>query len=145
MPIGATMTQCLGSFIALFLLVYMALSCYRTDFAELTSAEETEKWYALELYMALCISWQAGGLCRRRALLRSVAPSIGVARLRSERWRPAMDLEEGGEEEEPTMSRRWAGAQFNVEVEDDGPVVARVVRDHLSARVFMRDGWETPY
>jgi hypothetical protein len=56
-----------------------------------------------------------------------------------------MDLEEGGEEEEPTMSRRWAGAQFNVEVGADGPVVARVVRDHLSARVFMRDGWQTPY
>lgn len=62
MPIGATMTERLDSFfIALFLPVYMALSGYRTDFDELSKAEENEKWCALELFVALCISGKLVG------------------------------------------------------------------------------------
>ncbi|GJN07189.1 hypothetical protein PR202_ga24997 [Eleusine coracana subsp. coracana] len=62
MPIGATMTERLDSFfIALFLPVYMALSGYRTDFAEMSKAEENEKWCALELFIALCISGKLVG------------------------------------------------------------------------------------
>jgi hypothetical protein len=60
MPIGATMTQ------RLFLPVYMALSGYRTDFAELAAAEETEKWCALELLVALCISGKLVGCVAAR-------------------------------------------------------------------------------
>ncbi|KAL6642128.1 hypothetical protein ACP70R_020309 [Stipagrostis hirtigluma subsp. patula] len=62
MPIGATMTERLDSFfIALFLPVYMALSGYRADIAELTKEEETEKWCALELFVALCVSGKLVG------------------------------------------------------------------------------------
>ncbi|KAL6870577.1 hypothetical protein ACP4OV_014425 [Aristida adscensionis] len=57
MPIGATMTERLDSFfIALFLPVYMALSGYRADIAELTHDEVSEKWCALELFVGLCVS-----------------------------------------------------------------------------------------
>ncbi|RCV36584.1 hypothetical protein SETIT_7G329400v2 [Setaria italica] len=62
MPIGATMTERLDSFfIALFLPVYMALSGYRTDLAELTKPETSEKWCALELFVALCVSGKLVG------------------------------------------------------------------------------------
>ncbi|XP_002448877.2 cation/H(+) antiporter 15 [Sorghum bicolor] len=62
MPIGATMTERLDSFfIALFLPVYMALSGYRTDLAEVTKAEASEKWCALELFVALCVSGKLVG------------------------------------------------------------------------------------
>ena len=62
MPIGATMTERLDSFfIALFLPVYMALSGYRTDLAEFTRSEASEKWCALELFVALCVSGKLVG------------------------------------------------------------------------------------
>ena len=62
MPIGATMTERLDSFfIALFLPVYMALSGYRTDLAEFTKEEASEKWCALELFVALCVSGKLVG------------------------------------------------------------------------------------
>ncbi|KAJ1264465.1 hypothetical protein BS78_08G002700 [Paspalum vaginatum] len=62
MPIGATMTERLDSFfIALFLPVYMALSGYRTDLAEVTKEEASEKWCALELFVALCVSGKLVG------------------------------------------------------------------------------------
>jgi len=62
MPIGATMTERLDSFfIALFLPVYMALSGYRTDLAELTKEETSEKWCALELFVGLCVSGKLVG------------------------------------------------------------------------------------
>ena len=62
MPIGATMMERLDFFsIALFLPVYMALSGYRTDFAELTVDEATEKWCALELFVALCVAGKLVG------------------------------------------------------------------------------------
>jgi hypothetical protein len=60
MPIGATMTERLDSFfIALFLPVYMALSGYRTDLS--TKSEASEKWCALELFVALCVSGKLVG------------------------------------------------------------------------------------
>jgi hypothetical protein len=62
MPIGATMTERLDSFfIALFLPVYIALSGYRTDLSELTKPETSEKWCALELFVALCVSGKLVG------------------------------------------------------------------------------------
>ncbi|KAF8671348.1 hypothetical protein HU200_050061 [Digitaria exilis] len=62
MPIGATMTERLDSFfIALFLPVYMALSGYRTDLSEVTKEEASEKWCALELFVALCVSGKLVG------------------------------------------------------------------------------------
>ncbi|CAD6341556.1 unnamed protein product [Miscanthus lutarioriparius] len=61
-PIGATMTERLDSFfIALFLPVYMALSGYRTDLAEFTRSEASEKWCTLELFVALCVSGKLVG------------------------------------------------------------------------------------
>ncbi|CAL5062731.1 unnamed protein product [Urochloa decumbens] len=60
MPIGATMTERLDSFfIALFLPVYMALSGYRTDLSKPEAS--TEKWCALELFVALCVSGKLVG------------------------------------------------------------------------------------
>ncbi|XP_062181969.1 cation/H(+) antiporter 15-like [Phragmites australis] len=62
MPIGATMTERLDSFfIALFLPVYMALSGYRTDFAELIGNKATENWCALELFVGLCVAGKLVG------------------------------------------------------------------------------------
>jgi hypothetical protein len=59
---GATMTERLDSFfIALFLPVYMALSGYRTDLSEVTKEEASEKWCALELFVALCVSGKLAG------------------------------------------------------------------------------------
>ncbi|CAD6335883.1 unnamed protein product [Miscanthus lutarioriparius] len=56
------MTERLDSFfIALFLPVYMALSGYRTDLAEFTRSEASEKWCALELFVAVCVSGKLVG------------------------------------------------------------------------------------
>ncbi|KAF0905406.1 hypothetical protein E2562_004383 [Oryza meyeriana var. granulata] len=63
MPIGATMTERLDSFIALFLPVYMALAGYRIDLAELglLGSEHKEKFCALELFVALCVTGKMVG------------------------------------------------------------------------------------
>ncbi|CAD6267342.1 unnamed protein product [Miscanthus lutarioriparius] len=55
------MTERLDSFIALFLPVYMVLSGYCTDLAEFTRSEASEKWCALELFVALCVSGKLVG------------------------------------------------------------------------------------